>query len=77
MVHQSLTDAVAPPSDQLLNSQLFRDRRNRHGATQKTAAPTAEQVKENHQLPATLEDSQHLFDTLGRGRLGVLLLTFR
>jgi hypothetical protein len=34
-------------------------------------------VKQNHQLPAALEDAQHFFDPFCRGRLGVFLLTFR
>jgi hypothetical protein len=51
-MHKSLYDAVAFHLTQLLNQHLLRDRRNRTAQLGKSRYLAAEQVKQNHQLPA-------------------------
>jgi hypothetical protein len=62
MMHEPPHDAVSFHLPQLLNEHLLGDGGN--GAPQFREAPhlTAEQVKQNHQLPAALQDPQHFFD---------------
>jgi hypothetical protein len=77
MVDEPPHYAVPLHLTQLLNQHLLRDRRNRTAQLGEPPDLAAKQVKQNHQLPAAVQDAQHFFDAFRRGCLGVLLLTFR
>jgi hypothetical protein len=77
VVDEPVHDSVALHLSQLLNQHLFRHCGNRTAQVGEPPHASAEQMKQNDQLPAALEDAQHVFDALSRGRLGVFLLTFR
>jgi hypothetical protein len=76
-MNEAPDDAIAFHLTQLLNQHLFRH--GRYGTSQlgESSDLAAEQVKQDHEFPATLEDPHHVFDAFRRGRLGVFLLTFR
>jgi len=78
MVHDAPDDPVALHLAELLDQHLLRDARDRPFQLREAQHLAAEQVKEDHQLPAALQELQGLLDMGGgRGRGGIGQLTFR
>lgn len=76
-VHDSCDDAVLLQLAKLLSEHLRGDARNRALQVGEAQRLAAEAMKENHELPATLQHSDGVLDPDGRRRRRVRMLTHR
>ncbi|MEA2713775.1 MAG: hypothetical protein QOK27_1736 [Gemmatimonadales bacterium] len=72
MMDDSADDPVPLHLAKLLDQHLLRDRRDRLLQLRKPQQSSAEQMEENHQLPAAFQNFERLFDA-PRGRGGRVL----
>jgi len=77
MVDKPTHDPVSLHMPQLLNQHFFGHGGDGASEFRKTPHLAAKQMKEDDELPPSFEDSQHLFNAFGGGRLRMFLLTFR
>jgi len=77
LINEAANDSIPFHLSKLLNQHLLGHRGDRAPQLGKAPDVTAEQVKQNHELPSTLENAQHVLDALGGGRDRVFPLTFR
>ena len=68
-------DAVALELPKLLDQHLLRDGRNRALEIREAQRPAAEEMEQNHELPATFQHPDRVLDPDGRQRGRVLMLT--
>jgi len=77
MMDDPLNDAVVLQLPELLNQHLLRDRRYGPLKIGETKHLPAEQMEENHQLPAALQKLEGLLNAAGGGRRRVFVLLTR
>lgn len=68
-------DAVALELPKLLDQHLLRDGRNRALEIREAQLPPAEEMEQDHELPATFQHPDRVLDPDGRRRGRVLMLT--
>jgi hypothetical protein len=74
-VHNPRDDAVSLQLPKLLGQHLLRDARNRALEVGEAQGLTAEEVEEDHELPATIHPSNGLLDPGGSRRRRMCALT--
>ena len=70
MMDDSSNDAIDLHLAKLLDEHLLRDRGNRPLKLREAEHLAAEEMKQDQQLPATLQDPEGVLDTLGRRSWG-------
>jgi hypothetical protein len=76
-MNEAPDDAVTFHLTQRLNQHFLRHGRYRTSQFREPSDVAAEQVKQNHQFPATFENPEHVLHTPGGGCDRVFRLTFR
>ena len=76
-VHDSRDDAVPLQLTKLLRQHLLRDARDRALQIREAKGLAAEEMKEDHELPAALQHSDRVLNSGGRRRCRMRMVTHR